>query len=81
MFSLTSSPFLLNATLKHHLDKYQADDHGFVSVAGDSMYVDDMAAGAEDEKSTVTLYSKLQERMGDGGFNIRKFASSSLSIQ
>ena len=81
MFGLTSSPFLLNATLKHHLDKYQVDDPDFVSVVGDSMYVDDLAAGADDEESAVTLYSKLKERMGDGGFNIRKFASSSISVQ
>eukprot|EP00117_Sycon_ciliatum_P013241 scpid32585/ scgid13978/ len=81
MFGLTSSPFLLNATLKHHLDKYQVDDPDFVSVVSDSMYVDDLAAGADDEESAITLYSKLKERMGDGGFNIRKFASSSISVQ
>ncbi|XP_065182497.1 uncharacterized protein LOC135813325 [Sycon ciliatum] len=81
MFGLTSSPFLLNATLKHHLEQYRQEDPEFVDEISRSMYVDDLAAGAADDEEAVELYTKLKVRMADGGFNIRKFASSSTAVQ
>ncbi|XP_065650968.1 uncharacterized protein LOC136079173 [Hydra vulgaris] len=47
VFGLTSSPFLLNATLKHHLNKYLKNDKIFIERLIDNLYVDDIASGCE----------------------------------
>ena len=45
MFGLTSSPFLLNGTLKHHVIKYESVDPEFVGSMLSSLYVDDLDGG------------------------------------
>jgi hypothetical protein len=42
VFGLTSIPCLLNATIKHHLNKYIASDKIVVERLKDDMYVDDL---------------------------------------
>ena len=44
VFGVSSSPFLLNATIQHHIERY-ANDPEFVRQVLDSLYVDDVAAG------------------------------------
>ena len=45
MFGLTSSPFLLNGTLRHHVMKYKSVDQEFVRSMLSSLYVDDLDGG------------------------------------
>ena len=44
VFGLTSSPFLLNATLDHHVTKYQEEDPEYVNKFKKSIYVDDLVS-------------------------------------
>jgi hypothetical protein len=44
---LNASPFLLNATLRHHVSKYLETDPEFVKVL-ESLYVDDLVSGYTD---------------------------------
>ena len=76
VFGVSSSPFLLNATIQHHIERY-ANDPEFVRQVLDSLYVDDVAAGGSDDLATYELYTKLKTRLAEGGFNIRKFSSNS----
>ena len=46
VFGLTSSTFILNATLKHHVDQYANADPDFVNEVMRSHYVDDFASGS-----------------------------------
>lgn len=80
-FGLSSSPFLLNATLKYHITEYQNEDPEFVEKLLQSLYVDDIATGDEDEDETYRLYMKLKLRLAKGGFNARKFVSNSKELQ
>lgn len=48
-FSLSSSPFLLNATLKHHILKYVLAHPAFVQRLLQSLYVDDIITGEGDD--------------------------------
>jgi hypothetical protein len=42
VFGVSPSPFLLNATIQHHIDKYQNSHPELVKVLMQSMYVDDV---------------------------------------
>ena len=58
MFGVSSSPFLLNATIKHHLERFKEFSE-FVQTFLKSVYVDDVSFGAEDDHSTYELYRKV----------------------
>ena len=45
VFGLNASPFLLNATLRHHVKRYKISDSKFVAKLLDSFYVDDFVGG------------------------------------
>ncbi|XP_031552832.1 uncharacterized protein LOC116290006 [Actinia tenebrosa] len=80
VFGLTSSPYILNATIRHHLDQYAQQDPGFVKEVVNSLYVDDYTSGADDLKSASELALKVKQRMLEGGFNMRKFTSNSTEL-
>ena len=80
VFGLTCSPFILNQTIRHHLDKYEAKDPMFVSTVKKSLYVDDFAFSITSENDCFELYSKLKARFAEGGFNMRKWATNSPAL-
>ena len=47
LFGVSSSPFLLNATIKHHLDSYRSSKPNVVESLSRSMYVDEIIAGVD----------------------------------
>ena len=81
VFGVTCSPFLLNATVRHHVQKYQKEDPAFVKTVLDSIYVDDVTFGAEDEEAAYQLFTKTRLRLAEAHFNLRKFRSNSTSLQ
>ena len=79
-FGLSSSPFLLNATLKHHIMMYENEDPEFVQKLLQSLYVDDIISGDSDDIGAYKLYIKAKSRLAEGGFNARKFVSNSKKL-
>jgi len=79
-FGLFSSPFLLNATLKHHIMMYESEDTEFVQKLLQSLYVDDIISGDSDDIGTYELYIEAKSRLAEGGFNARKFVSNSKKL-
>ena len=73
VFGLNSSPFLLNATLRHHVSTYVEEDPEFVQKMLDGFYVDDLVSGEGSAGKALELYSKTKCRMAQGGFNMRKW--------
>ena len=67
VFGVSSSPFLLNAVLQHHIKTYQEQDPEFVAKLLHSCYVDDLVPGCESTEKTLGLYEKANERMLEGG--------------
>ena len=47
VFGLTSSPFLSNATIRHHLSKYIQFERNFVEKLLEDFYVDDTTSGTK----------------------------------
>ena len=75
-----SSPFLLNGTLKSHIESYLSEDPEFVKKILASLYVDDLNSGASTVAEAFELYMKSKSRMKDAGFNLRKWISNSKQL-
>lgn len=80
-FGVSSSPFLLNATVNSHLEGYKSTKPGLIETLSHSIYVDDVVAGAESEEEAFRLYIDAKEVFSHGSFNLRKFLSNSLEVQ
>ena len=76
VFGVNSSPFLLNGTIRHHLNSYLDSDPAFVEEVLHSLYVDDLASSKPDGTSAYELYSKLKTRFKKAGFNMRKWLTN-----
>ena len=81
VFGVSSSPFLLNATIKHHLEKFLVTHPETVTSILQSIYVDDVVFGAKDEESAYKLYRESKKIILEGSFNLRKFSTSCPSLR
>ena len=81
VFGVSSSPFLLNATIRHHLEQFLSSHADVVQNLLRSTYVDDIVTGAESDDQAFNLYTDAKEILRTGGFNLRKFATSSPQLQ
>ena len=80
VFGVNSSPFLLNAVLRHHLEMYKEVDPNFASKLIESFYVDDLVTGCKNIDEAFTLYQKASERLKEGGFRLRKWKTNSIEL-
>ena len=80
VFGVISSPFLLNETLKSHIESYLYQDPEFVNKILASWYVDDLNSGASTVDQAFDLYTESKSRMKDAGFNHRKWISNSKQL-
>ena len=81
IFGVSCSPFLLNATIYHHLLQYQPEDPPFVHKFLRSIYVDHLVSGASTTDEAFHLYSKSKACLKEGGFNLQRFVSNSPQLQ
>ena len=56
--------------------KYAEEDPEFVQLLAESLYVDDIVSGADNE-TAYELYIRTKSRLSEGGFNARQFKSNS----
>ena len=78
LFGSTSSPFMLNAVLQTHLDKY---DSRTTTDMKKNLYVDNIISGCEDEDEALAYYKESRRVLGDAKFNLRSWASNSKELQ
>ncbi|XP_011407795.1 PREDICTED: uncharacterized protein LOC105311847 [Amphimedon queenslandica] len=76
VFGVNSSPFLLNATIRHHVEHYRDSDPLVVKSLLESIYVDDIIGGADTEEGVWKLYCDYKRILSEGGFNLRKYIAS-----
>lgn len=81
VFGVTASPFLLNATIRHHLELHAKTYGDLVSKVLGSMYVDDVVTGAESDKQAYELYMGAKRLLRSRAFNLRKFSTNSSCLQ
>ncbi len=76
VFGVNSSPFLLNAVLRHHIEKYSESDPEFVVRMTEGFFVDDLVTGCSSTEEAFDLYEKAKSRMLEGGFKLRKWKTN-----
>ena len=81
VFGVSSSPFLLNATIRHHLEGFQTSHPDLVHQLLQSIYVDDVVCGAGLQEAAYQLYVGAKGILREGGFNLRKFVTNSPDLQ
>ena len=81
VFGVSSSPFLLNATIKYHIERFKEVDPEFVKKFMNSIYVDDLSCSAENVNEAYKMYVKSKFRLAEGGFNLRKFVTNSSELR
>ncbi|XP_066934625.1 uncharacterized protein [Clytia hemisphaerica] len=79
VFGLTSSPFLLNATIKQHVEKEK--DVFFVKKFLNALYVDDEASGCENVAEGKEFYRKAVKVLATAGLDLRKWKSNDRELQ
>jgi len=67
VFGLTSSPFLLNGTLKNHLEKYRDSDKDLIERLIDDFYVDDLVSGCNSVDAAKRFVVRSSEIMLEAG--------------
>lgn len=77
VLGVSASPFLLNATINHHLQKYREEHPALVHTLMKSIYVDDVTFGADGENEAYNLYVLSKKIFAASGFNLRKFVTNS----
>eukprot|EP00731_Ephydatia_muelleri_P007453 Em0003g1701a len=81
VFGVSASPFLLNATIRKHVEGYRDRDHSFVEKFNRSIYVDYLTFGGKTEAEAFELYEKSKRCLSQAGFILRKFMSNSPALQ
>ena len=81
VFGVSASPFLLNATIRLHLERHLDTNKTVVDRLLHSTYVDDIISGANTEEEAFNLYTIAKAIFLKGGFNLRKFLTNSRSLQ
>ena len=75
IFGVTSSPFLMCATLLKHMESYLFDPE-FVDKLIASLHMDDLISGSNSLSVAVEFLQKSKQRLSTAGFNLRKFHSN-----
>ena len=81
LFGATCSSFLLTATLITYINKFVEVDPEFVEKLLDSLHVDDLITGCDNDSEAYMFFKKCINRLREGGFNLRKFNSNSLTLE
>ena len=77
VFGLRPSPAILGSTIDHHLRLYENQNPEIVETLKNSLYVDDLISGAQNDDKAFDIYKDAKKIMLDGGFNLRKWNSNS----
>ena len=76
LFGLTSSPFLLNGTLREHFKKYIDTNPFIVNSLMKSLFVDDFAGVGQNDVDVYNKYARLIKILKEASFNLHKFFSN-----
>ena len=79
-FGVTSSPYVAVRTSQQAAADFSQPDSMASWHVHQSFYVDDLLAGADDIPSAVQLFQELRELLLKGGFQLKKWRSSSAEV-
>lgn len=73
VFGVSSSPFLLVATIRNHLEKYQASHTQLINTLKDSLYVDDFIASSSSVEEAYALTASAKKILSDASMSLCKW--------
>lgn len=77
LFGAAPSPFLLNATIQHHLNTKQS----WISEdLKKSIYMDNVVSGTENETQALEYYTTSRDYFSEAGMNLRQWTSNSNTL-
>ena len=77
---VAASPYLAVKILQQAAKDFAGDFPQASWHVENSFYVDDLLGGADSEEEALDLYRNLRQVLGKGGFNLRKWRSSSAEV-
>ncbi|GBN94842.1 hypothetical protein AVEN_266156-1 [Araneus ventricosus] len=79
-FGVSSSPFLLAATIRHRIEKYKNDYPDTVQLLDKCFYVDDLISGGKDFEEALQLSRSAKNIMEAAGMDLRKWISNDANL-
>ena len=80
VFGITSSPFLLSGTIRHHLEQYLESDKELIEKFLKDTYVDDTIPGCQTVEEGKKFYDRIKEIMCAAGFDLRKWVTNNSAL-
>lgn len=74
LFGVNCSPYLLSATINHHLGKYMKNKTA--KLLKDNLYVDDLICGAQTTQEAVESVNEIKTIFSEANMNIRKWRTN-----
>ena len=79
-FGLCPSPEILGSLITQHLNTYKNASPKLIKLIEDSMYVDDLISGAENDRKAFDVYQGSKTILAEGSFHLCKWHSNSSEL-
>ena len=76
VFGVTASPFLLQATIRKHLELYEGSDPDLVAILRRDIYCDDLITSVDTAEDADRLKSRSVQVFSDAHMNLRRWTVS-----
>ncbi|GFW82367.1 integrase catalytic domain-containing protein [Trichonephila clavipes] len=80
MFGVNVSPFLLSATIKHHIENYCEQYPAATEMLDTCLYVDDVISGADDISQALKVSKDAETIMKNASMKLRKWNSNDQTL-
>lgn len=80
-FGVSSSIFLLAATIRHHLKKFEGQYPEVATIINECLYVDDLITGAHTVKGALKLTQAAKEILSTAGMQLCKWTTNSAALR
>ncbi|GFW19975.1 integrase catalytic domain-containing protein [Trichonephila clavipes] len=80
MFGVNVSPFLLSATIKHHIENYREQYPAATEMLDTCLYVDDVISGADDISQALKVSKDSETIMKNASMKLRKWNSNDQTL-
>ncbi|XP_065224342.1 uncharacterized protein LOC135848370 [Planococcus citri] len=81
LFGIIASPFILNATVRYHLQKYAKIFYKVVLLILRDIYVDNVITGVPEKKEAIEFYHNAVKIFEDCSMNLRSWSTNSEEVR
>ncbi|KAL0150932.1 hypothetical protein M9458_053851 [Cirrhinus mrigala] len=81
VFGVSPSPFLLAATIKHHIQKKESEQPKAVKALSESLYVDDLIVSSPDVDEAYNISTAARDILLEAGMKLCKWVTNSAELK